>query len=99
MSPDSPTFTLRNVRILEQDGAFSEETHVLVEEGVVAERYGRVAPGYVFDAIVLDRDPSDMAVFREKRTAREVFKAGVACAPPPSLSPAPSRRRPCRETR
>lgn len=99
MLPDSPTFTLPNVRVREQDGGFSEETDVLVEEGGVAERNGRVASGYVFDAIALHRDPSDMAVFRQPGTVREVFKAGVACAPPPSLSPATSRRRPCRETR
>ena len=45
----------------------------------VGHRYGRIAPGYVFDAIVLGRDPSEMAVFRDRGTVREVFKAGVAC--------------------
>ena len=48
-------------------------------ENGVADRYGRIAPGHVFDAIVLGNDPSDMAVFRDRRTVREVFKGGVAC--------------------
>jgi imidazolonepropionase-like amidohydrolase len=45
----------------------------------VAGSFGRIAPGFVFDAVVLGRDPSDMAVFRDRTTVREVFKAGRAC--------------------
>jgi imidazolonepropionase-like amidohydrolase len=63
----------------------------------VADRYGRIAPGHVFDAIVLGRDPSDMAVFRDRTTVREVFKAGVACRSEGALlaerGPAPDQPR------
>ena len=45
----------------------------------VGDRYGRVAPGYVFDAVVLGADPSDMSVFRRRETVLEVFKEGVPC--------------------
>ena len=31
----------------------------------VDEHYGRIAPGYDFDAIVLDEDPGDLSVFRQ----------------------------------
>ena len=75
---------LEELALLHEAGLSVEETLLAATSGGaelcgVAERYGRVAPGYVFDAIVLDRDPSDMAVFREKRTVRVVFKSGVAC--------------------
>ena len=63
----------------------------------VADHYGRIAPGYVFDAIVLGRDPSDTAVFRDRATVREVFKGGVACRSDGDLlaerGPAPDRLR------
>ncbi|MDE3075689.1 MAG: amidohydrolase family protein [Chloroflexota bacterium] len=48
--------------------------------GVQATR-GRIAAGYVFDAILLGSDPSDPAVFSEPSTVRQVFKAGVAVKP------------------
>ncbi len=75
---------LEELALLHEAGLSVEETLLAATSGGaelcgVADRYGRVAPGYVFDAIVLDRDPSDMAVFRDKATVREVFKGGVAC--------------------
>ena len=45
----------------------------------VADRYGSVAPGYGFDAVVLADDPSDASVFRRPEAVREVFEGGVAC--------------------
>ena len=45
----------------------------------VGDRLGRLAPGYVFDAVVLGADPSDMAVFRRRETVLEVLKQGVPC--------------------
>jgi imidazolonepropionase-like amidohydrolase len=45
----------------------------------VGDRYGRVAAGYVFDAVVLTDDPSDLSVFRRPEAVGEVFKAGVPC--------------------
>jgi imidazolonepropionase-like amidohydrolase len=38
--------------------------------------YGRVAPGYVFDAIVLDADPGDLSAFASPGAVTGVFKAG-----------------------
>jgi imidazolonepropionase-like amidohydrolase len=45
--------------------------------GVEAD-YGRIAPGYVFDAILLDDDPGDLAAFRSPGAVTGVFKAGNA---------------------
>jgi imidazolonepropionase-like amidohydrolase len=75
---------LEELPLLHEAGLSVEETLLAATAGGaelcgVSDRYGRIAPGLVFDAIALDRDPSDMAVFREKGTIREVFKAGVAC--------------------
>ena len=41
----------------------------------VAESYGQIAPGFVFDAIVLDRDPSDLE-FARKCEISGLFKGG-----------------------
>jgi imidazolonepropionase-like amidohydrolase len=43
----------------------------------VADRYGRIAAGYVFDAIVLDEDPGDLSLFAEPGAVTGVFKAGT----------------------
>jgi imidazolonepropionase-like amidohydrolase len=45
----------------------------------VSDRYGRIAEGYVFDAVVLGRDPSDMTIFRDHSSVVAVLKGGV-CA-------------------
>jgi imidazolonepropionase-like amidohydrolase len=58
----------------------------------VSDNYGRLAPGYVFDAIVLDADPSDLRVFRTEDAARAVFKGGVLQASYPRLNELNSRR-------
>ena len=42
----------------------------------VGGEYGRIAPGYVFDAIVLDEDPGDLSRFGEPGVVTGVFKAG-----------------------
>jgi imidazolonepropionase-like amidohydrolase len=42
----------------------------------VAEDYGRIAPGFVFDAIVLDEDPGDLSAFRKPGAVTGVFKGG-----------------------
>ena len=39
--------------------------------------YGRIAPGYVFDAVLLDEDPGDLSAFAEPGTVTGVFRAGV----------------------
>jgi imidazolonepropionase-like amidohydrolase len=43
----------------------------------VADRYGRIAPGYAFDAIVLDEDPGDLSLFDEPGAVKGVFKGGA----------------------
>jgi imidazolonepropionase-like amidohydrolase len=51
----------------------------------VDDRYGRIAEGYVFDAIVLDEDPSDPALFAKPGCVTGVFKAGVPVVEHPRL--------------
>jgi imidazolonepropionase-like amidohydrolase len=46
-----------------------------------AETRGRIAPGYVFDAILLDEDPSDLGVFSDADAVTGVFQAGDAIRP------------------
>ena len=38
--------------------------------------HGRIAPGYAFDAILLEREPADTAIFRDPAVVSVVFKAG-----------------------
>ena len=52
----------------------------------VADEYGRIAPGYVFDAVVLDEDPGDLSVFLEPGAVTGVFKSGAAAVLHPRLS-------------
>lgn len=42
---------------------------------------GRIRPGYVFDAILLDRDPRDTSVFTTERPASAVFQCGRVVRP------------------
>ena len=51
----------------------------------VADRYGRIAPGYVFDAIVLDEDPSDISLFGREGIVTGVFKGGEPVVVHPRL--------------
>ena len=41
-----------------------------------ADDRGRIAPGKVFDAILLDEDPSDLQVFRRSNSVTGVFQGG-----------------------
>lgn len=52
----------------------------------VSDRLGRIAPGYVFDAILLDEDPSDVRLFGRADAITGVFKAGEAVVPHPRLA-------------
>ena len=47
----------------------------------VDDQYGRIAPGYVFDAIVFDGDPGDLTFFRGPSPVSGVFKGGVPVVP------------------
>jgi imidazolonepropionase-like amidohydrolase len=42
----------------------------------VDDRYGRIEPGYAFDAVVLGADPSDLAIFHDPDSVVAVFKDG-----------------------
>ena len=52
--------------------------------GVDAE-LGRIDEGYVFDAIVLDRDPGDLSSFAEPGQVTGVFQSGRPTVPHPRL--------------
>ena len=64
----------------------------------VHDRSGRIAPGYLFDAILLDADPGDLSCFHEPGAVTGVFKGGVVIVPHPQLAAqglvAPSREAP-----
>jgi imidazolonepropionase-like amidohydrolase len=55
--------------------------------GVSAD-YGRIAPGKIFDAIVLDDDPSDLSVFGRRDAVTGVFQRGVPVLAHPRLGDA-----------
>jgi imidazolonepropionase-like amidohydrolase len=42
---------------------------------------GAIAPGYVFDAVLLDEDPSDVSIFTRETVVTGVFQAGRAVMP------------------
>jgi imidazolonepropionase-like amidohydrolase len=44
----------------------------------VADRLGRIAPGYLFDAILLDTEPADLSLFAEPGAVTGVFRGGAA---------------------
>ena len=52
----------------------------------VGGRLGRIAPGYQFDAIVLDQDPADPAIFTRPGCVTGVFQRGVPVVPHPRLT-------------
>lgn len=54
----------------------------------IAETHGRIAPGQVFDALLLDEDPSDLSVFRRPGAVTGVFLRGRAVVRHPRLAPA-----------
>lgn len=72
---------LEELALMREAGLTSEEVLLAATRGGaelcgVADRLGRIAPGYVFDAIVLDRDPGDLSCFREQGAVSGVFKGG-----------------------
>ena len=55
----------------------------------VAHEYGRVAEGYVFDAIVLDEDPGDLSSLGRPGAVKGVFKRGAPVVAHPRLGALP----------
>ncbi len=82
---------LRELALLGEAGMPSDEVLLAATAGgaelcgVTGER-GRIAPGLAFDAIVLDRDPSDLTVFAGPGAVTGVFKDGRAVVPHPRLA-------------
>lgn len=57
----------------------------------VDDRLGRLAPGYVFDAIVLDQEPSELAALEAPGAVTGVFQRGRAVVAHPRLHGASNR--------
>lgn len=81
---------LKEISLMREAGLTEEEALLAATSNgaelcAVAGRYGRIEPGYVFDAIVLDRDPGDLSVFRDPDTVTGVFLGGVPVKPHPRL--------------
>ena len=56
----------------------------------VGHRLGRIAPGYQFDAILLDQNPGDLAALGQPGAVSGVFRGGVPVVPHPRIRPAGS---------
>jgi imidazolonepropionase-like amidohydrolase len=72
---------LEELTLMHRAGLTVEETLLVATAGGaelcgVADRYGRIEPGYVFDAILLDADPGDLSGFAEPGAVTGVFQAG-----------------------
>jgi imidazolonepropionase-like amidohydrolase len=85
---------LEEISLLHQAGLTVEEALLAATLGGaqlcgVAGELGRIQPGYIFDAIVLDADPSDPVIFERPGAVAGVFKAGVPVVPHPRLESLP----------
>ena len=72
---------LEELTLMRAAGLTVEETLLTATHGGaelcgVADRFGRLEPGYVFDAIVLDADPGDLSCFARPGAVTGVFQAG-----------------------
>jgi imidazolonepropionase-like amidohydrolase len=81
---------LEELKLMHEAGLTVEETLLAATSGgaelcgVAGER-GRIAPGYLFDAVVLDDDPGDLSGFAEPGAVSGVFQGGRAVAPHPRV--------------
>jgi imidazolonepropionase-like amidohydrolase len=85
-SRDQHGRNLEEIALLHEAGlptgaALLAATAVGAELCGVGDRLGRLAPGLVFDALLLDDDPSDPAIFRRPGSVTGVFKAGAELVP------------------
>jgi len=81
---------LEEIRLMHEAGLTVEEALLAATAGGaelcgVGDRLGRIAEGYAFDAIILDRDPGDLSGFAEAGVVSAVFKDGVPAVPHPRL--------------
>jgi imidazolonepropionase-like amidohydrolase len=73
---------LAEIPLLHEAGLTVEETLLAATRNGaellgVADRLGRIAPGYFFDAILLDEEPGDLSLFGRPAAVTGVFKGGV----------------------
>ena len=64
---------------------FLAATSVGAELCGVGDRLGQIAPGYQFDAIVLDHEPTDLERLSQPGAVTGVFQRGVPVVAPPRL--------------
>lgn len=77
---------LDEIRLMREAGLTVEEALRAATVGGaelcgVADRYGRIAPGFIADLVVLDEDPGDLSAFGSPGVVTGVFKAGDAVVP------------------
>jgi imidazolonepropionase-like amidohydrolase len=77
---------LAELSLLGAAGMSTEEVLIAATRGGAellgeADRRGRIEAGYIFDAILLDRDPVDLAVFEDPSIVSAVFQGGAAVRP------------------
>lgn len=77
---------LSELHLLGEAGMPVEEVLVAATRGGAellgeGETRGRLEPGYAFDAILIDEDPTDLGVFRSPDVVSGVFQAGRAVRP------------------
>jgi imidazolonepropionase-like amidohydrolase len=77
---------LEELMLMHQAGLSVEETLLVATArgaelcGLAAD-YGRIEPGYVFDAIVLEADPGDLSCFAQPGAVTGVFQGGRPSVP------------------
>jgi len=86
ISRDQHGNNLEELSLMREAGLTPEEALLAATAGGaelcgVAHDRGRIVPGYVFDAIMLDADPGDLSVFRNPEAVTGVFQAGRAVVP------------------
>jgi imidazolonepropionase-like amidohydrolase len=86
ISRDQHGNNLEELTLMREAGLTPEEALLAATAGGaelcgVGHDRGRIAPGCVFDAIVLDADPGDLSAFRKPGAVTGVFKAGRAVVP------------------
>ena len=84
---------LEELTLMREAGLSAEETLLVATAGGaelcgVADAYGRIEPGYVFDAVVLDDDPADLSRFAEPGAVTGVFRSGRPVIPHPRVAEA-----------
>lgn len=86
ISRDQHGANLEEVALMRVAGLTPEEALLAATQGGaelcgVGTEYGRIARGYIFDAIVLDEDPGDLSCFARRGVVTGVFQGGVPVVP------------------